>query len=107
MVQNAVDKYQEDSEGLLPISTKESQREYLEYQIDFEKLVPDYLDERPENSYEAGGKYQYVIIDEEDDPKVKLADRRITEEVRSHTISLDAKGEYVHTREGESSNDCR
>ncbi|WP_017548932.1 hypothetical protein [Salinicoccus carnicancri] len=99
MVQNAVDKYKEDSEGLLPISTKENQREYLEYQVDFEKLVPNYLDERPSNSYEAGGKYQYVIIDAEGDPKVKLADLSITEEVRSLTIRLDAMGEHVHLGE--------
>lgn len=96
MVQNAVEKYQEDSGGMLPIKTMENQREYLEYQIDFEMLVPNYLDERPENSYEAGGSYQYVIIDAENDPKVKLADLGITGEIRSLTIRLDAMGEYVH-----------
>lgn len=96
MVQNAVEKYQEDSGGMLPIKTMENQRQYLEYQIDFEMLVPNYLDERPENSYEAGGSYQYVIVDAENDPKVKLADLGITGEIRSLTIRLDAMGEYVH-----------
>lgn len=99
MVQNAVEQYQEDSGGMLPIKTVENQRQYLEYQIDFERLVPDYLDKRPENSYEAGGKYQYIIIDAENEPKVKLADLGITEEVRSLTIRLDAMGEYVHLGE--------
>ncbi|MHC0552344.1 DUF2768 domain-containing protein [Salinicoccus sp. CNSTN-B1] len=92
MVQNAVELFSQDSGGLLPIKTKESQREYLEYQIDFEKLVPDYLEKRPENSYEMGGHYQYVVIDAEDDPKVKLADLRITEEVRSLRLRLNAMG---------------
>ncbi|MFC4985769.1 hypothetical protein ACFPFV_10820 [Salinicoccus siamensis] len=99
MVQNAVDLFSQDSGGLLPIKTKEGQREYLEYQIDFEKLVPDYLEKRPENSYEMGGHYQYVVIDAEDDPKVKLADLRITEEVRSLRLRLNAMGEHVELDE--------
>ena len=99
MVQNAVDQFREDSDGLLPIETKEGQREYLEYQIDFERLVPSYLDERPESAYEAGGHYQYVIIDAEEDPKVKLADLNITEEVRSLNIRLKAMGEHVELDE--------
>lgn len=96
MVQNAVEEYKKDSGGMLPIKTKENQRKYLEYQVDFKMLVPNYLDKRPENSYEAGGKYQYVIIDAENDPQVKLADLGITEEIRSLNIRLDAMGEYVH-----------
>lgn len=99
MVQNAVDQYREASGGLLPIKTQTDQREYLEYQIDFAKLVPDYLDERPENAYESGGSYQYVIIDAEEDPKVKLADLRITDEIRSLTIRLNALGENVQLGE--------
>ncbi|WP_031544855.1 hypothetical protein [Salinicoccus luteus] len=95
MVQNAVDQFREDSDGLLPIKTTEGQREYLEYQVDFERLVPNYLEERPESAYEMGGHYQYVIIDAEEDPKVKLADLRITEEVRSLNIRLRAMGEHV------------
>ncbi|WP_411844389.1 hypothetical protein [Salinicoccus sp. HZC-1] len=99
MVQNAVEQYQEDSDGLLPIKTKENQREYLKYQVDFDMLVPNYLNERPENSYEAGGKYQYVIIDAENDPQIKLADLGITGDIRSLTIRLDAMGEYVELGE--------
>lgn len=104
MVQNAVDQYREDSDGLLPIKTLEGQREYLEYQIDFTVLVPNYLDQRPDNAYESGGNYQYVIIDAEDDPKVKLADLRITDEVRSLTIRLNTLGESVQLGEPIGSN---
>ncbi|MFC3418188.1 hypothetical protein ACFOLA_01535 [Salinicoccus hispanicus] len=99
MVQNAVDQFQENSEGLLPIKTQEDQREYLEYQVDFTALVPTYLDQRPDNAYEAGGNYQYVIIDAEEDPKVKLADLRITDEIRSLTIRLNTFGENVELGE--------
>ena len=99
MVQNAVEQYQEDSDGLLPIKTVENQRDYLQYQIDFEQLVPDYLSERPGNAYEMGGKYQYVIIDAEEDPEVKLADLTLTDEIRSLTIRLDAMGEHVELDE--------
>ncbi|GAB3072123.1 hypothetical protein ACFOU0_07595 [Salinicoccus sesuvii] len=99
MVQNAVDEYREDSDGLLPIRTLEGQREYLEYQIDFTALIPNYLEQRPDNAYESGGNYQYVIVDAEDDPKVKLADLRITDEVRSLTIRLNAFGESVQLGE--------
>lgn len=98
-VQNAVDQYREDSDGLLPIKTVSDANEYFEYQIDFERLIPQYLDERPSISYEAGGKYQFVILDAEDNPTVKLADLTITEEIRSLLLRINGMGEHVQFSE--------
>lgn len=98
-VQSAVDQYRENSDGLLPIKTVSDTREYFEYQIDFDRLVPDYLDEHPGISYEAGGQYQFVIIDAEEDPTVKLADLTITEEVRSLQLRINGMGENVQMDE--------
>lgn len=99
MVQNAVEQYQEDTDGLLPIKTVTETREYFEYQVDFERLVPDYLDERPPISYEAGGYYQFVILDAEENPTVKLADLRITEEIRSLQLRVNGMGDHVEFEE--------
>src|SRR5690625_3382569 len=99
MVQQAVDQFREDSDGLLPIKTVSDTREYFEYQIDFSRLVPDYLDERPAISFEAGGYYQFVILDAEDDPTVKIADLRITEEIRSLRLRVEGMGEHVQFEE--------
>ncbi|CAD2077349.1 hypothetical protein GCM10007358_02730 [Phocicoccus schoeneichii] len=94
IVQNAVDTFQESNDGILPIKTLSDQREYLEHQIDFGRLAL-YLSEIPTTAYENGGYYQYVIIDAEEDPKVKVADLRITEEVRSLTTRLNILGDNV------------
>ena len=99
MVQHAVEQYQEDTEGLLPIKTVSDTREYFEYQVDFDRLVPDYLDERPPISYEAGGYYQFVILDAEENPTVKLADLRITEEIRSLQLRVNGMGDHVEFEE--------
>ncbi|MFD2829355.1 hypothetical protein [Corticicoccus populi] len=98
-VQNAVEAFREDSGGLLPIRTVSNTREYFEYQVDFERLIPEYLDERPELSFESGGKYQFIIIDAEDNPTVKLADLSITEEVRSLQLRINGMGEHVQMGE--------
>ena len=99
MVQQAVEEYQEDTDGLLPIKTVSETREYFEYQIDFEKLVPEYRDERPQIAYEAGGYYQFVILDAEENPTIKLADLRITEEIRSLQLRVNGMGDHVEFEE--------
>jgi hypothetical protein len=95
-VQNAVNQFREDSDGLLPIKTVSDTSEYFEYQIDFEKLVPQYLNENPGISYEEGGKYQFVILDAEEDPTVKIADLSITEEIRSLQLRINGMDENIH-----------
>lgn len=82
-VQNAVNGFKEDSGGLLPIKTRDMETDqYIKYPIDFKKIVPAYMGKVPANSYEAGGIYQYVIMDVEENPTVKLVDLRLAEAIR-------------------------
>lgn len=82
-VQNAVNSFKEDSSGLLPIKTRDmGTDQYIKYPIDFKKLVPSYMGKVPANSYEAGGIYQYVLMDVEENPTVKLVDLRIADTLR-------------------------
>jgi hypothetical protein len=81
MVQRGVNQYKEEK-GVLPIVTKEADTPiYEKYVIDFTKLMPKYLSRLPSNSFEDGGVYQYVLVDVEDDPKVKLLDLRLSTQV--------------------------
>jgi hypothetical protein len=92
-VQVAVDKYQESSGGLLPIKTRDqSVDQYIKYPIEFQKIVPAYLSEIPPNAYENGGLFQYVIIDVEENPTVKLVDLRSAEKIRDLNIKLGVNG---------------
>src|SRR5690625_5655065 len=63
MIQQAVKQYKEDTGGLVPIKTKESDAEiYEKYLIDFTELKEAQLiSEIPGTAYENGGVYQYVI----------------------------------------------
>ncbi|MCM3358814.1 MULTISPECIES: hypothetical protein [unclassified Psychrobacillus] len=82
-VQTAVESFQEASGGLLPIKTREQETDqYIKYPIDFKKIVPNYLGKAPANSYETGGIYQYVLMDVEENPTVKLVDLRIADTLR-------------------------
>ncbi|TQR19783.1 lipoprotein [Psychrobacillus vulpis] len=82
-VQNAVNSFKEDSSGLLPIKTRDIETDqYVKYPIDFKKIVPTYMGKVPANSYEAGGIYQYVLMDVEENPTVKLVDLRIADTLR-------------------------
>lgn len=78
-VQAAVDAYRKDHGGLLPIKTEAANTPiYQKYPIDFTKLTPRYLAEPPGNAYESGGDFEYVLINDETNPTVKLFDLRIT-----------------------------
>ncbi|WP_410528354.1 hypothetical protein [Rossellomorea marisflavi] len=91
-VQEAVDTYQKDTGGLLPIKTKEEDTPiYQKYPLDFKKLVPQYLNEVPGNAFESGGIFQYVIIDAEEDPEVKIFDLRMAERIREVNIRIQAQ----------------
>lgn len=82
-VQNAVNSFKEDSSGLLPIKTRDMETDqFIKYPIDFKKLVPSYMGKVPANAYEAGGIYQYVLMDVEENPTVKLVDLRIADTLR-------------------------
>lgn len=81
-VQRAVDQFQEDTGGLLPIKTRDMETPiYQKYPIDFTRLSPKYIAEPPGNAYETGGVYLYVLVNAETNPTVKLLDVRISEEL--------------------------
>ncbi len=72
--QKAVEQFQA-AEGVLPIVTKPADTPIFEkYEIDFRRLIPRYLPDIPANAFEKGGVYQYVLIDAETKPQVKLLD---------------------------------
>jgi hypothetical protein len=92
-VQGAVEQFQEASGGLLPIKTRDQDvDQYIKYPVDFKKIVPTYLSEVPPNAYENGGLFQYVIMDVEENPEVKLVDLRSAEKIREINIKLGING---------------
>jgi hypothetical protein len=92
-VQSAVDQYREDNGGLLPIKTKDQTTPiYQKYPIDFKKIAPQYMAEPPGNAFESGGVFQYVIVDAETEPKVKIFDLRIAETIRDINLRIKAHG---------------
>jgi hypothetical protein len=93
-VQAAIDKFQKDNDGILPIKTEEkSASVYEKYPIDFNKLIQNrYMSEPPANSYENGGIFQYVIVNAETKPTVKIFDLRIAEKIKDIRIRITAQG---------------
>lgn len=92
-VQTAVNEFKKDNGGILPIKTKEAETPiFQKYPIDFKKISPKYLAEPPGNAYENGGVFQYVLVDVETNPTVKLFDLRITDTIRDINLRLKAKG---------------
>lgn len=90
-VQTAVDEFRKDNGGILPIKTKEAETPiYQKYLIDFKKITPKYLAEPPGNAYESGGVFQYVLVDVETNPTVKIFDLRIAETIREIKLRIKA-----------------
>lgn len=103
-VQEAVDQYREETNGLVPIQTKDSDTPIFEkYIIDFSLLKErNLLSEIPGNAFEKGGPYLYSIITPDDNPKVKLIDLRITETLRSVNLRINAyRNEHLYPPFGE------
>lgn len=98
-VQSAVENFREKEGGILPIKTTEDSLEYLKYPVEFTRIVPEYLSEIPITAYENGGNFQYVILDAEDNPTVKIADLAIIEELRSLRLRINGMGEHVELGE--------
>lgn len=89
MVQNAVDQFQKDEGGILPIQTKDAATPiYQKYVINLKKISPRYMAEPPENAYEAGGLFQYVLVDVEKNPTVKLLDVRMAQAIQDLSLRL-------------------
>jgi hypothetical protein len=82
-VQKAVNQFREDNGGLIPIMDRDMETPiYQKYPIDFGKLIPRYIPEPPSSAFESGGIYQYVLVDVEEKPTVKLIDLRLADQIR-------------------------
>ncbi|RST73667.1 hypothetical protein D4T97_012355 [Siminovitchia acidinfaciens] len=98
-VQQAVERFQEANGGVLPIKTKEADTPiYQKYPIDFKRLAPQYMESPPGNAYESGGIFQYVLIDVETNPTVKVFDLRLAEKINEFHRRMRAK-EYPPFKE--------
>lgn len=92
-IQKAVNAYKENNGGLLPIKTRENETDqYIKYPIEFSKLVPAYTEKIPSNAFETGGIYQYVLMNVDENPTVKLVDLRIAERLRELNLRKHING---------------
>ena len=92
-VQTAVDSFRKDNGGILPIKTKDATTPiYQKYPIDFKKIAPKYIAEPPGNAFESGGVFQYVLVNVETDPTVKLLDLRTAEAIRDINLRIKTNG---------------
>ncbi|RLQ95239.1 hypothetical protein [Falsibacillus albus] len=90
-VQTAVNQFREANGGILPIKTRDASTPiYQKYPIDFHRITPTYMAEPPGNSFESGGIFQYVLINVEKDPTVKIFDLRIADKIRELNIRIHA-----------------
>lgn len=90
-VQSAVDQFQKDEGGILPIQTKDATTPiYQKYVINMKRISPRYMAEPPESAYEGGGFFQYVLVDVEKDPTVKLLDVRLAQAIQDLSLRLNA-----------------
>ncbi|WP_226034678.1 hypothetical protein [Aquibacillus saliphilus] len=104
LVQDAITKYAENNQGLVPIQTKSSDTPiFQKYIIDFSKLKQQNLiTSIPGTAFENGGIYQYVLITPEESPTVKLIDLRNAETVRSVNNKINVyRSEHTYPPFGE------
>ncbi|WP_430785538.1 hypothetical protein VBD025_11420 [Virgibacillus flavescens] len=89
-VQEAVDNYREEKQGLVPIKTTENDTPiFRKYLIDFGALLErGMLSEIPGTAYESGGIFQYALLTPEKKPRVKLIDLRISDRLREVSTKL-------------------
>ncbi|RED60463.1 hypothetical protein [Cohnella lupini] len=89
-VQDSVDRYQKQTD-LLPIqNANESVPQYEKYKVDFGKLKRmGYISQVPAAAFESGGSYQFLVIDEETKPLVKLLDLVVYQKVNDVQKKVD------------------
>lgn len=97
-VEQAVLQFQEDT-GVLPIRTfDQSTPLYHRYAVDFNQLVPRYMQEPPGTAFENGGVFQYVLVHVEEVPEAKVIDltsqqklieleQKLSQYMRKHTYA--------------------
>ncbi|WP_433751229.1 hypothetical protein [Falsibacillus pallidus] len=90
-VQSAVDQFKSANGGILPIKTRDQNTPiYEKYPIDFQRITPKYMAEPPGNAFESGGIFQYVLVDVEKNPTVKIFDLRMADQIRDMKIRMQA-----------------
>nr|WP_234396922.1 hypothetical protein [Bacillus massiliglaciei] len=88
-VQNAVDQFRKDEGGILPIETKDNNTPiYQKYVIKFSRISPRYIAEPPQNAFQSGGIFQYVLVGAEEKPTVKLLDVRMAQQIQDFQLRL-------------------
>lgn len=91
LVQRAIDQFQKDEGGILPIQTKDANTPiYQKYVVNMKKISPRYMAEPPDSAYEAGGYFQYVLVNVETNPTVKLLDIRLAQAIQDLSLRLNA-----------------
>lgn len=97
-VQRAVEQFQQDT-GVLPIHTREMGTPiYQKYPVDFSQLIPRYLQQAPGNSFENGGIFQYVLVNVEENPEVKVLNLSGMSEIRELQMRVrqyEKKNQYA------------
>ncbi|MFC5467783.1 hypothetical protein ACFPPD_03570 [Cohnella suwonensis] len=90
-VQDSVDRYREQS-GLLPIQNADASVPlYEKYKIDFGKLKRmGFIGQVPSAAFENGGEFQFLVIDEETNPQVKLLDLATYQTITDVQKKVDA-----------------
>jgi hypothetical protein len=98
-IQDAVTRYKE-SMGVLPImNADETVPRYEKYKIDFGKMKrTGYIESIPRHAFENGGPYVFLLIDEEDEPRVKLLDAAVHQAIAD--VQKKVAG-YMRSRGGE------
>jgi len=88
-VQTAVNDFKKDNGGILPIQTKDAETPiFQKYPVDFKKITPKYMAEPPGNAFENGGVFQYVLVNVETNPTVKLLDLRMADTIRDINLRI-------------------
>lgn len=89
-IQSAVDDFFNE-QSILPIITAgEEVPRYEKYRVDLDKLKNmGYIDEIPKTAFENGGSGYFLIINEEDDPSVKVMDLNTKQKVNDVQMSVD------------------
>lgn len=103
-VQLAVEQYKEDNNGLVPIDTKPNETPvFQKYVIDFTKLKnAGLISDIPVTAFENGGLYQYVLMNPEEKPLVKLIDLRIAQQLRKIEYELQVyRSKHIYPPFGE------
>jgi len=89
-VQEAVNEFKKANNGILPIkNSTEKTPIYKKYPIDFDKVIPEYMASAPDNAYEEGGIFQYVLVNAETNPTVKVIDLTLTNKVDEIQMKID------------------